>query len=65
MSLFLKRINCQGIIAKRIRFSFFCALLIYAFALSYLIFDLEENKKSVKEEWIELSGVKYGLFNVD
>ena len=65
MSLFLKRINCQGIIAKRIRFSFFCALLIYAFALCYLIFDLEENKKSVKEEWIELSGVKYGLFNVD
>ena len=50
---------------KTIRFTFILVLLIGATSLSYKIYVLEQEKIRIKNDLIELSNIKYGLFNVD
>jgi hypothetical protein len=40
-------------------------LLISLSCLSFLIYQTDNQKREVKEDLIELSNIKYGLFNVD
>jgi len=52
-------------IMKLIRLIFLCLLLVSISYLSFVIYQKENEKRIVKTELIELSKVKYGLFNVD
>lgn len=42
-----------------------CILLLLVIFLSYNVYQKEQRKKVFKEDLIELSKIKYGLFNVD
>ena len=44
---------------------FIVVLLISLSCLSFLIYQTDNQKREVKEDLIELSNIKYGLFNVD
>lgn len=40
-------------------------LLVYLAIISFKIYQKEQVKKEIKEDLIEISNIKYGLFNVD
>lgn len=42
-----------------------CLLFIFTSISSYNLYNLENFKRSLKKDLIELSDIKYGLFNVD
>src|SRR5690606_17932065 len=50
---------------KHIRFSIFLGLLFVSIAVSSKLFHIESSRRIVQEDVIELSKVKYGLFNID
>ena len=50
---------------KKIRTLLFVFLLVLTSCLSLLLYQIETEKREVKGDLIELSTIKYGLFNVD
>jgi len=50
---------------KKIRPILIVLLIIGTICLSLLIYQSKRKKREIKEDLIELSNIKYGLFNVD
>ncbi len=50
---------------KKYRAILFVFILVLTSCLSVLFFQIENKKRDAKEDLIELSNIKYGLFNVD
>ncbi|WP_317898821.1 paraquat-inducible protein A [Aurantibacillus circumpalustris] len=50
---------------KTIRYIFLSLLIICIGSLSVVIYQVDNEKRKIKEDLIELSNIKYGLFNVD
>ncbi len=50
---------------KSLRLIFVSALLVATALLAFIIYNNEHERQQIKEDLIELSRIKYGLFNVD
>ncbi|NEN22592.1 paraquat-inducible protein A [Cryomorpha ignava] len=50
---------------KNTRFLVFFGLLLFSLAVSIKLFHVEATRRAIQEDVIELSKVKYGLFNID
>ncbi len=50
---------------KPLRLIFAPALLVATALLAFFIYNNEHERQQIKEDLIELSKIKYGLFNVD
>ncbi len=52
-------------LSNHIQVSILSLLLLCTIILSFIVYSKEQEKKALKTDTIELSNVKYGLFNVD
>src|SRR5690606_7513809 len=50
---------------KHLRFSVLFGLVLFSLAVSFKLFHIESSRRVIQEDLIELSKVKYGLFNID
>ena len=50
---------------NKIRLSFIAFLFCCLSVISFLIYTTDNQKRSLKEDLVELNNIKYGLFNVD
>ncbi len=50
---------------KNIRFLIFFGLLLFSLVVSIKLFHIESSRRAIQEDVVELSKVKYGLFNID